>query len=411
MVNVKVLTLSAGVLALLDPAVAVSGGGAVSDRVSDGVSDRVSGAVSERDSSRVSDELCVSPGVCSPPPSLHSRGRDAVPRYQWTSSGGFCGSSSIQTILQSFGVYLSQDVIRKAAPVAAGHGNAIEGYEILHTNIEATLDTLGVSYNSWDWAGQPQPQGVSYLSWLKSQLARDGGVVQFILCKGDAHQAYAPENIYDHIEPFFRLYTNHEVNDTAIYEDDYVAHGSGYSPDGEENLGYFRPLNSLLDGLEMDGNCAAAQEGWKKNEMYPCLYDQQTFGYSLTGLTCGQSVDQEQGPNFPVTLYVNNTVEPNIREGEDAVSLQGRVVVSGLKTGSTYFLYRWDGVDTFPNVASTPAGCGHSREAVMKLYENSEYSHKTKFVAQGDVYDFVDTALFLSSGSARYSCVGVGAEF
>jgi hypothetical protein len=47
----------------------------------------------------------------------------------------------------------------------------------------------------------------------------------------------------------------------------------------------------------------------------------------------------------------------------------------------------------------------------MKLYENSEYSHKTKFVAQGDVYDFVDTALFLSSGSARYSCVGVGAEF
>lgn len=355
--------------------------------------------------SATDDPLCVAPGVCEPPDTRYTRGRDVVPRYQWTTSGGFCGASSIQSIIQSFGVYYSQDVIRKAAPSAAGHGNPIEGYEILHTNIEATLDTLGITYNSWDWAGQVQPQGEAYLSWLKSQLAGQGGVVQFILCKGDGHEAYAPENIYDHIEPFFRMYTNHAVNDTAVYDDDYVAHGSGYSPDGEANLGYFRPFTSLLDDLDMGGNCAAAQEGWKKNEMYPCLYEQQTFGYALTGLVCGQGVDQVSGPSLPVTLFVNNTMEPNIRNGEEAVGLQGRVQVSGLEAGSSYALYRWDDMSTFPS-STTSVGCEKSSAAALRhVYENSDYTHKTEFVAEGEEYSFVDDDLFISSGSTRYSCV------
>lgn len=177
------------------------------------------------------DPLCVSPGTCTPPSSLYVRGRDAVPRYQWTGSGGFCGASSIQTIIQSFGAYFSQDIIRKVAPKADGHGNRIQGYEILHTNIEPALTSLGITYTSWNWESEPQPQGYNYLSWLKSQLAQNNGVVQFVLCQGDAHEAYAEGNVYDHIEPFFKLYTNHAVNDSTIYGDDVVAHGSGYSPD------------------------------------------------------------------------------------------------------------------------------------------------------------------------------------
>ena len=73
-----------------------------------------------------------------------------MPRNQWTNSGGFCGSLSTQTSALSFGAYLSQDIIRRNAPKAGGHGNPLQGYEILHTNIEATLENLHLRYESWE---------------------------------------------------------------------------------------------------------------------------------------------------------------------------------------------------------------------------------------------------------------------
>ena len=80
-------------------------------------------------------------------------------------------------------MYLSQDVIRKAAGPGnpEGHGDATEGYEILHSNVEGALDNLSLSYSSWDWENSPAPQGKNYLQWLKTQLASDFGVVQFVL--------------------------------------------------------------------------------------------------------------------------------------------------------------------------------------------------------------------------------------
>lgn len=350
------------------------------------------------------DSLCVDPGTCTPPASKFVKGRDVVPRYQWTGSGGFCGSSSIQSIIQSFGAYYSQDLIRKAAPKSEGHGNPIQGYEILHSNIEPALQALGIKYNAWDWQYEPLPQGLKYLSWLKSQLLQDNGVVQFVICKGDAHQAYSASNVYDHIEPFFKLYTNHGVNDSTVFDDDIVAHGSGYSPDGEANMGYFRPMISLLDDLKMEGNCAVAHEGWMQNEMYPCLYENQTFGYALKGIECGFDTELRLGQ--PLTLFVNNTKEPNIRDGEEAVYLQGEVVISNLLVGSRYAIYRWDNYKTFP--FSTVNGCENSSiEDIKKIYENSQYSNIIEFVADGNSYEYLDSELFLSSGSVLYSCVSL----
>lgn len=58
----------------------------------------------------------IAPGVCNPPNAKFVAGRNCQPRDQWTISGGFCGSVSIQTIALSYGVWISQDLIRKAAP-------------------------------------------------------------------------------------------------------------------------------------------------------------------------------------------------------------------------------------------------------------------------------------------------------
>ena len=78
---------------------------------------------------------------------------------------------SIQTIALSHGVYISQDLLRKAAAPGGGHGEPGLGYEILHTNIGGALDNLGFIHEEFDYVNEPVPQQESYLNWLKKHLA------------------------------------------------------------------------------------------------------------------------------------------------------------------------------------------------------------------------------------------------
>jgi len=337
-------------------------------------------------SALTSSKDCVKPGQCVPPSDYkYVSGRNAIPRVQWGSEGGFCGSVSIQTIALTYGFWISQDLVRKATPDngQGGHGNPDDGYEVLHTNIEDGLDNLGITYNSWDWENEVHPQGSNYLRWLKSELLNDHGVVQFILCKGDAHSCY-DGSAYDHIEPFFKLYSNHDLSDPTVYPDDYVVHGSDYAPDGKMNLGYFRNFSSLLDNTDMEGNCKDAQPGWGYNEMYPCIYDDISYGYSITGLADANT------QTLPLSLYVNSTEEPNIRQHKPPSLLQGQIIVSGLTEGVSYSVYRWDDYTSFPRNGE---------------YENSPFTSKFEFVATEKSYEYFDETLFLSSGSVIFRCV------
>ena len=81
------------------------------------------------------DDACVAPGICTPPDTQFSKVAPLNPRAQWTTDGGFCGALSIQSIALTFGTYISQDIIRKAAPYGGGHGQKNEGYEVLPVNI------------------------------------------------------------------------------------------------------------------------------------------------------------------------------------------------------------------------------------------------------------------------------------
>jgi hypothetical protein len=64
---------------------------------------------------------------------------------------------SIQTIALAHGVYISQDLLRKAAAPGGGHGGPGFGYEILHTNIGGALDNLGFIHEEFDYAKLPTP--------------------------------------------------------------------------------------------------------------------------------------------------------------------------------------------------------------------------------------------------------------
>lgn len=197
--------------------------------------------------------------------------------------------------------------------------------------------------------------------------------------------------MYDHIEPFFRLYTNHSLDDASVHPDDVVSHGSDYSPDGDKNLGYFRAFSTLLDGTAMETNCRDAQPGYGKNEMYPCIYYDTVYGYSITGLQqeSGSSSNADNGM-MPLVLYVNSTSEPDIIEGEEPAAFQGHVVVSSLQNGTDYFIYRWDDIYAYPKNPST--------------FATSDYSYKYAFTAAGSEYEMFDEHLFMSDTSVIYAC-------
>lgn len=118
----------------------------------------------------------------------------------------------------SKGAYISQDLVRKAAPPGGGHGNKAQGYEILHTNIGPALTKLRLTFDPWNFKS-PQPQNVGYREWLKKHLAAGEPVVWFVLCKGDGHDTYGLAH-YDHIEPVWGIYSNHSLTDATLYDSD-----------------------------------------------------------------------------------------------------------------------------------------------------------------------------------------------
>jgi hypothetical protein len=296
-------------------------------------------------------------------------------------SGGFCGSVSIQSISMSYGAYISQDLIRKAAPYQSGsHGDENLGYEISTENILPALSALNLNYDSWDSASAPLPQGTAYLQWLKKQLAQDRGIVQFVLCAGDEHNV-APDDepplVFDHIEPFFMIYSKHPLNDTTVYDDDIIVHGSDYTPDGSDNLGYFRSMDSLLDDTTMAGNCKDAVPQWKHNEMYPCIYETQAYATAITGIAGGEKF-------IPISLQVNSTAEPDFRVGEEVTVFEGTlIIIGGVKEGSSYTITRYDGVQEF------------AKRSVA-------YEYTVEIESDSDDFKWVDPHVFKTDGAVYY---------
>ena len=108
-----------------------------------------------------------------------------------------------------------------------------------------------------------EPQAPDYLKWVKYNLVQGNGIQAFVMCKGDAHTGYGI-GPYDHIEPIWGIYSNNLLNEstpleeTVLYEDDWIVHGSDYGPDGKQNLGYFRNINDFNDTTAMNGSCKNA---------------------------------------------------------------------------------------------------------------------------------------------------------
>lgn len=203
----------------------------------------------------------------------------------------------------------------------------------------------------------------------------------FVMCKGDAHNSYGL-GTFDHIEPIFGIYSNGSYNVTAVGDDDWIVHGSDYSPDGDMNKGYFRQLNKMTDDTTMTGNCANAQPGYGKNEMFPCLDQSNASLVGITGLKYDASVT-----TYNTSLYVSYLDEPNIRDGINAVGMYGTLEISTLTKDKPYITYRYDSFTDFPTDG---------------LYQAGNYSSTNIFTPTTDTYIYVDPKVIDSSGSTYY---------
>lgn len=100
---------------------------------------------------------------------------DIEARKQWTHAGGYCGENSIQTIALRFGMYTSQELIRKFAdnrellvgpPGVVGQGAQDEGPYAGHM----PCDVMGLDYDLFDTLGTQAPQQKAYYDWCKDHV-------------------------------------------------------------------------------------------------------------------------------------------------------------------------------------------------------------------------------------------------
>ena len=71
--------------------------------------------------------------------------------------------------------------------------------------------------------------------------------------------------------------------------------------------------------------------------MYPCLEENHSFGYAITGL-----INHGGIYSLPVVLQMSDYEEPNIRNGEPAVNMTGTVTCYNVYPSVQYALYRFN---------------------------------------------------------------------
>jgi len=234
----------------------------------------------------------------------------------------------------------------------------------------------------WDYAGQPQPQAPAFKAWLKSHLAKREPVMWAPMEQGEyPHQPYGPASTpgggaFDHHEPIIGIGSKHDLSDPTVYPDDFILHFSA-----QDLMPYYRNFSSLEDSLHMNGNCAMAGTGYPDREAYPCFYEQVTYGLAIEGF------DTAGGSSRPRTFIdVDRSSEPNVRVGETPVPLRATVTVQELDAGQEYVLYRYTGINSFPEGPALDHG----------------YEYKVSFVATSSEWIYEDPRPFLSSNATYY---------
>ena len=118
----------------------------------------------------------------------------------------------------------------------------------------------------------------------------------------------------------------------------------------------------------MEGNCKIARPGFGKNEMYPCIDKNVTYGLAVTGLAVTGTVGK-------TSIEVDFRYEPNVRTGEMPVDVQANVTVTGLAPDGKYTLLRYVGTEALPQ--GPPFGLAHWSTSIQADAKGKAYVSRT----------------------------------
>ena len=119
------------------------------------------------------------------------------------------------------------------------------------------------------------------------------------------------------------------------------------------------------------------------SSLLQCFDSHVTYGLAVKGLLVNGTV--------PVSLAVDITKEPDVRQYQKATAVHGTITVSGLMSGKTYSIFR------YANTEAVPEGPPFANKA--------EATHT--FVASNGTYTYQDPKTF-SSHSATYYLAAPG---
>ena len=214
------------------------------------------------------------------------------------------------------------------------------------------------------------------------------------MCKGDhGDGCYGPNGEacpnggrIDHVEPIYGIFSNHSLNDTRVYDDDWIVHASD-----QDKEPYYRAFSTLEDTPAMEGNCRDAQAFPGKNEMYPCFDSSVTYGVAVKGLSVTEA-------SLPLALEVRDLNHNDIREPDvrlwpkwlhHSIPLQGTVHITGLVSGEAYTLYRYN------STVNVPEGPPYDRTAERVKH----------FVAPNTEWFYEDPKPFESHSATYYVAI------
>ena len=312
-------------------------------------------------------------GLCEAPvpPLKYERKCDIQPGYQWDDAGGYCGSWATQRAVLAKGAWVSQQQVRDHTSPCGGHDN-----EILSCNIEEALTNLKLKFEGFDYKNTPIPQEKAYAKWLKQQLVAGHAVAWMIMWSGQDYPIYnlkPPAGMYGHVEPVIGLQSNHPLNDTTVYDDDVILHFT----DGGTNTVH-RKFSSIA------GSWAGVGKPARCGLYSYCIGNPYGFGWAVQGFAEGE--DNKHATALPASLKIEpSDSEPDTRSGKKPEALQGTLTATGLTTGESYTVYRWD--------------------SVKEAFTYSDAYKKTTFKATGDSFVYTDDTSFQSDGTTYYRVV------
>ena len=232
-------------------------------------------------------------------------------RFQWWHNGAFCAELAIQQSVFSFGVYLSQAVIRKHARYSGTpsfFGDPILGYEIVPDNIEGALHQLGFLVEKYSnkktLATYPH-----FFKWLKSHIVKEHPIVWYV--------QPAISTYVNHAESVVGYFSDHPLSDPNVYPNDLIQHYSG-----NDLLSYFRRVDSWVEP-----NCTKGVSGGSE-----CIPEKNPYGYAILGhrvlhSSVRTSIKISDGGQEPVPPHI--------------IPTKAIVTAHDLKRGQSYIMYRY----------------------------------------------------------------------